>query len=112
MLLLRLTVSPRVVTTVCRATVITEGVFFCCFLRTALFDPTCCERVGPDFPEALELLGTLIPTILQILCKHYKYENDALRLTAAFQSHSQHEHLKLLIVVVPNNEVVIYRPVL
>lgn len=86
--------------------------FFCCFLRTSLFDPTCCERVGPDFPEALELLGTLIPTILQILCKHYKYENDALRLTAAFLSHSQHEHLKLLIVVVPNNEVVIYRPVL
>lgn len=82
------------------------------FLRTALFDPTGCERVRPDFPEALEQLGTLIPTILQILCKHYKYENDALRLAAAFLCHSQHEHLKLLIVVVPNNEVVIYRPVL
>lgn len=81
-------------------------------LGSLSIDPTCCKRVRPDFPRALEQLGTLIPTVLQILCKRYKYENDALRLAAAFLSPSQHGHLKLLIVVVPNNEVVIYRPVL
>lgn len=102
--LLRLTVSPRVVTTVYRATVMTEVGFF----HGRCSAVSGCVQTSPK-PLSN---SALIPTIFQILCKCYKYENDALRLAAAFQSRSKHEHIKLLIVVVLNNEVVIYKPVL